>query len=247
MKKSTKIFIAAILVLLASLAIHDLGLRAAYLKGDYKKPYYGFEQLDLSAFDRIQLDAATAANLKIEQGPFQVRVNPQAKGFLRLKQENGTLHISAEFPEHYQGVNAPYVVYVRCPELQVLKVNARYTFAGHPVTDTSARDPDWKPTLVSGFKADSLYIEEDFAANVRLENNQLRQLHVVAGVSRHAGSALTIGAGNIINKADLDIRNYSLLRLQGITHGTTNYKLADGAHLAMDGLASKPFIKNIQP
>jgi len=247
MKKSTKIFIAAILVLLATLAVHDLGLRAAYLKGDYKEPYYGFEHRTFKSFDRIELDAATAVNLKIEQGPFEVRTNPLASGFLKMKQENGNLQIRVEFPEHYQGLGAPYAIYIRCPDLKLLKVNARYTFGGHPTTDTVARDLNWKPTLITGFKTDSLRIEEDYAANVRLENNQINKLNVVAGISRHAGSAISIGDGNHIGNASFDIRNYGQLRLQADTHGTSVYQIADGAHLYIDGVASKPFIKNLQP
>ncbi|HWZ36354.1 MAG TPA: hypothetical protein VNW51_09355 [Mucilaginibacter sp.] len=247
MKKSTKIFTVAILVLLACLAMYDFSLRAVYLKGDYKEPYYGFERRDFKSFDRIELDAATAANLKIEQGPFEVRSNPLASRFLKIKQRNGTLHIAAEFPEHYLGLNAPYAIYVRCPDLKMLKVNARYTFASHPVTDTLARDLNWKPTLITGFKTDTLRIEEDYAANVRLENNQINKLNVVAGLSRHAGSAISIGNGNTIGKASFDIRNYGQLRLQATTSGTNDYRIADGAHLYIDGAAAKPFTKTLQP
>lgn len=247
MKKSTKIFTAAILVLLLSLAIHDFGLRAVYIKGDYKEPYYGFEQRNFKSFDRIELDAATAVNLKVEQGPFEVRSNPLASGFLKIKQENGILHISVEFPEHYLGLNAPYAIYVHCPELKMLKVSAHYTFAGHPVTDTIARNLDWKPTLITGFKADSLYIEEDYAANVRLENNQINKLNIIAGLSRHAGSAISIGDGNHIVNTNFDIRNYGQLRLQAGTNGTSDYHIADSAHLYIDGIATKPFIKTLQP
>lgn len=247
MKKSTKIFTAAVLVLLASLAMHDFGLRAVYLKGDYKEPYYSFERRNFTSFDRIELDAATAINLKIEQGPFDVRSNPLASSFLKIKQQNGTLHIAAEFPEHYQGLNAPYAIYVHCPDLKMLKVNARYTFASHAVTDTLARDLNWKPTLITGFKTDSLRIEEDYAANVRLESNHVNKLNVVAGLSRHAGSAISIGRGNNIVKASFDIRNYGQLRLQANTNGISDYHIADGAHLYIDGTAAKPFTKSLQP
>jgi len=246
MKKSTKIFTAAVLVLLVSLAIYDFDLRAVYLKGDYKEPYYSFERRNFTSFDHIELDAATVVNLKIEQGPFDVRSNPLASGFLKIKQQNGTLYIAAEFPERYQGLNAPFAIYVRCPDLKMLKVNARYTFASHPVTDTLARDLNWKPTLITGFKTDSLRIEEDYAANVRLENNQINKLDVVVGLSRHAGSAISIGNGNNIGKASFDIRNHGQLRLQATTNGTSNYHIADGAHLYIDGIAAKAFTKTLQ-
>jgi hypothetical protein len=247
MKKSTKIFTAAVLVLLVSLAIYDFDLRSVYLKGDYKEPYYSFERRNFTSFDRIQLDAATVVNLKIEQGPFDVRSNPLTSGFLKIKQQNGTLHIAVEFPEHYQGLNAPYAIYVRCPNLKLLKVNALYTFGGHPNTDTVARDLDWKPTLINGFKADSMRIEEDYAANVRLENNQINTLNVIAGLSRHAASGISIGAGNQIQKANFDIRNHGQLRLQATINGTSNYHIADGAHLYIDGTAAKAFTKTLQP
>jgi len=247
MKKSTKIFTAAALILLSSLVMHDFGLRAAYLKGDYKEPYYGFERRNFKSFDRIELDAGTAANVHIEQGPFDVRTNPMASDFLKIIQKGTTLHISAAFPEHYRGLNAPYAIYVRCPNLKLLKVNALYTFGGHPNTDTVARDLDWKPTLINGFKADSMRIEEDYAANVRLENNQINTLNVIAGLSRHAGSGISIGAGNQIQKANFDIRNHGQLRLQATINGTSNYHIADGAHLYIDGIAAKPFTKTLQP
>jgi len=247
MKKSTIIFWAAITILLLCLGFHDLGLRAAYLKGDYKKPFNGFLYRDFKAFDHVELNAATAANLKIEQGPFELRLDPHMSSFLKIKQKNNTLYISVEFPEHYQSFNVPYDIYVRCPDLKVLKVDARYTFAGHPVTDTAAHDLEWKPTIISGFKADSLRIEENYAANVRLENNQVNTVNIVAGLSPHAGSVLTIGKGNQIKQANFDIRNNGQLRLQAGTHGTSSYQIADGAHLYIDGVATKPFIKTLQP
>lgn len=245
MKKSTKIFAAAALVLLSSLVLHDLSLRAAYLTGDYKKPDYGFEHQNFKSFDRVELDASTAANLKIEQGPFEVSINPITSSFLKITQKGSTLHISVAFPEHYQGFNAPYAVYVRCPVLKLLKATAFYTFGGHPNTDTVARDLEFRPTLISGFKADSLRIEADYAANVRLENNQISNLNVIAGLSRHAGSGISIGTGNQIRKANFDIRNYGQLRLQATTNGISNYHIADGAHLYIDGIAAKPFTKTL--
>ncbi len=112
---------------------------------------------------------------------------------------------------------------------------------------TVAGNLDWRPTLITGFKADSLRIEADYAANVRLENNQINKLNIITGLSRHAGSAISIGSGNDFGNANFDIRNYSSLRLQATTNGTTNYHIATGAHLYIDGVAAKPFLKTLQP
>lgn len=239
MRTSNKILIASLALLIISLAFYDLRLKAEYQKGDYTDPYRGYNSLNYRDFDEIELNASTAVNIIVVQGPYKVLANPNCDDFLRISKQGKRLVINAAFPNHYRNVLAAHILYISCPKISLLRTDAHYTADGIPVTDTVAYNLQWYSTLITGFKLDSLTLNAAHASNIVLENNQINTLNGIIGQSPGSGSALTIGSGNKFGKSNLNIYNKSQLVIKGPSSPDLNYSLADSATLTVNGAAAK--------
>jgi hypothetical protein len=243
MRTSNKILFAAFILFITSIIIYDLGLKSEYLKGEYTKPFNDYVPLNYKGFDAIDLNSSTAINIMLVQGPFKVLANPAAMGFLKVKQQSNRLIIDAAFSEHYNSINTDYILFISCPNLATFNADAHYNKKDVTVTDTSANNFDWKPTLISGFTVDRLRIMESHAANIILENNKIRELNAVIGINDKSRSNLTIGENNQFSKTDLNILNKSHLWIKSGNVNNLNYHLADSATLVVKGAAAKHLLK----
>jgi len=247
MKTSNKLLLAALGFIIVSLVFYDYQLKAAYEKGDYRDQYRNFVTLNNKDFDKIELNSSTAVNVMLVKGPFKVMADPNAMEYVQVTQHNNTLIINANFKYNYQNARSDYVLYISCPQLSSLKADARYTANETEVTDTLAgEDFNWKPTVIKGFSADSLYIQEDHASNLRLEDNTIGTLHAITGISNGSASNLCIAQNNQFIKTDLDIRNKSRLWIKGKADHDFNYRIADSAKLILNGSAQRGYLKKIK-
>jgi hypothetical protein len=239
MRTSNKILVAAFALLIVSLAFYDLRLKAEYQKGDYTDPYRDFVKLDYKNFNAVELESSSAINIMLVQGPFKVAATPDAIDFLDIRQEKNRLIIGAKFRDHWRGINQGYAIYISCPSLSSLKTDAFYQANDIKVTDTIARDPSWRPTIIDGFTSDSLFIQEHHASNVALQNNKIKHLAATVGISDRSSSIFIIGKNNEFDQADLNILNRSQLWIKGALGDNTNYHVADSASLIINGSVAK--------
>ncbi|NNU34486.1 hypothetical protein HK413_10845 [Mucilaginibacter sp. S1162] len=116
MKTSNKFLIAAALVIVISLAVHDFALQAAYLKTNYKDRFYRMEQLIFTDFNAIDLKPSGYTNVTIERGPkFAVWVNDVAKKELSFNKTDHLLNIAVkEKTDFYSTKN----IIIICPDLK---------------------------------------------------------------------------------------------------------------------------------
>ncbi|TWI98634.1 hypothetical protein JN11_02822 [Mucilaginibacter frigoritolerans] len=243
MRTSTKILLITFTLLALSLVIYDLDLRAEYRKGDYTNPFRDYVTLDYRDFNEVELDASTAVNIILVQGPFKVMTNPDAMEFTKVTKQGKRLIVSASFSDHYRGFNTNYIVYISCPNLSSFTADAHYLAAGTIITDTVTNDLNWKATVIRGFTLDSLHIKENHASNLILDNNRINKLRAVIGFDKNSGSALTVGANNQFTQCDLNLLNKSKLVIKGGINEHLTYHLADSATLIANGIALKHLIK----
>lgn len=244
MKTSIKILIGAACMVLVVLAWYDLRIRDAYVSGSYKQPFSGFVAQHFNDFDEIDLGSGTAANVMIKPGPFSVSVDPTATGFVRISQSGHVLHIDAAYPAAYYTPRAQYTLRITCPQLKKFIADSKYTSYGKPVTDTLAsEDFKWRPSVISGFNADSLSIEEHHAGAVILKGNKLAALNAVLGIGDGSRSDMIIQHSNQLGHVNLNILNKSQLRLECRNIQHLQYQLSDSARLIVNGVAV-PQIKN---
>jgi hypothetical protein len=244
MKTSNKLTLAAILLILVSLLFYDLMLKASYQSGSYRDPFRDYVALNFKDFKSIDLNSSSAANLIVQQGPFSVRMQPNAARFVRLSRNAGTLRIDAAFPGNYENSQADYVLVISCPTLVNFNIDSRYTAGDQQITDTVASlDFKWRPTIIRGFTLDSLSITSKHAGSIILQNNNIRSLNAVIGLIEGSGSNLVISKDNHFKNANLSILNRSQLQLHAATITNLKYQVADSARVILTGAATKSLIK----
>lgn len=209
MKTSNKLLVAAVALVLGTVATYDVALRAEYLTGRYKDPLQHYTRQANANFDAVEVPAGLFFKVKIEAGPAGVWVNKDAADYVRLRQNGRTLAVTVTKPEesHYLGGQAAVVI--RCPRLQALTTDAPFTGAQRK----AHRDNPSGEVLVRYFDQDSLRISQRWAGTVTLQGNTLRQLRAVAGAAPGSKPTLNIAANNRIQAADLAINHESQLAL----------------------------------
>jgi len=240
MKTSNKLVLFGLVLILATMVWFDLIVRSAYFAGDYKKPFREFVSLNFKNFSTINLNASTAANIIVRQGPFDVKIEPYGKNYVKVTQNGTTLNIDAAFSGSYQNPRYDYVMLITCPSLVKFNTDARYMAGDVQITDTlAAVDFYWRPSIIRGFKQDSLAITARHASNIILTGNTIKNLKAEVGINEGSASDITITGDNKFEKADLSLLNKGRLRLQGGDIPNLQYHLADSAQLIINGSSRK--------
>jgi hypothetical protein len=240
MKTSNKLAIAAVILILAAMFFYDLKLKAAYLSGDYKNPFRDFVAMNFKNFNSIKLNASTASNIVVKQGPFSVKIEPNGNNYVKVAQTGSTLNIDVAFSGNYQNPRYDYVMVITCPNLVNFDADAKYMAGDLPVTDTLAgADFKWRPSIIRGFTMDSLSITAKHASNIILTQNNIKSLKAVIGINDGSASDMTIGISNRFEKADLTVLNKSRLQILEASIPNLKYEMADSAKLILTGVAKK--------
>jgi hypothetical protein len=247
MKTSNKYLLAAAVLTLLSLVVYDILLKAAYKSGSYADPYKNFVTLNFKDFDVLDLPSATAANVKLVQGPFSIRMDGNTKDYVQVSQDGKRLRIHAAFEGNYQMNPYRYIFLISCPRLSEVHTNAGYRANNMEVTDTIVRD-DWnmRQVLIEGFSQDSLHITQDYGSTIVLAKNHIRSINATIGLSPRSGSNLIIQNSNVFGSTILDIKNNSKLFLDNASIQNLDCRLGDNAKLIVTGKA-KNLLNNIKP
>lgn len=241
MKTSNKLITLVLLLTLVALVAYDFLLKAEYLTGDYKIPFKNYIQLPFKNFDAVEVNASSTANVKFVQGPFSVRIEDNARDYVKVIQTDNRLKIDANFENSFRYSPNEFILVIACPKLLELITGATYHIDNIGTTDSLV--PDWniRQTSVEGFKQDSLNIIQDYGSSVTLVDNNIRTLHALVGKSEKSGSKLIIKKSNQFQAADLDIRHLSKLELENATIPGLSYQLADSAKIIISGNAQELF------
>jgi len=237
MKTSNKLLLTAVLVLLISLALYDTALRAEYRKGTFRNPFKDFVTLNYQDFNAVDLPAASQASVRIEAGPYRVRVYKPLNEFLQASQHGKQLTLALRFPKDdrsFLNASQPAIV-ISCPTLAALRTNARYLVEGQ--LKINHKVSGWNPqqVQVQGFQQDSLLVQADNGSQVELLRNTLTSLRVAAGQHDPAGAPmLRLQADNHIQHASLTMRAKSNLLLNAQIQDL-RYQFSDSATATMPG------------
>lgn len=236
MKTSVKLLLAALVVLLASLTAYNMALRTEYRSGAYKDPIRKYTALGFKDFSEIAVPAASIVNVKIMAGPFKVLMGPQAAKYVHVRQQNGRLHITADFPDGQPYLGPQEAVVISCPRLVALTTDAVYQVEGQPHTD---RQQEFKRgrVLVQGFVQDSLALRQDRGSRIELANNRLGLLRAVAGTTPGSHPILQLNSGNHIAAASLTLAHQSELVLDNVQIPQLHRTFSDSAKVTLTGAA----------
>ncbi len=240
MKTSSKLVFAAVILLVLALIAYDNLLKTEYLSGKYKDIYRDYKTLNFKDFDAADLPSSTASNVKFVQGPFSVRIDPEALSYTSIKQKGNRLQIESNFEGSYIYNRFNYVLIVSCPKLTEVTASAVYgKYKGtQTYTDTTVKD-DWhmRQVLIEGFNEDSISVKQNYGSTVVLSNNHIRALKAVIGTSDSSGSKIIIQSSNQIKQANLAVLNRATFMLDGNAIQNLSYHLADSAKIIFTGSA----------
>jgi hypothetical protein len=238
MKTSTKIFIAALLFLVAAILGFDYLLKKEFDTGRYKNVYSYYKPLLFKNFDVLDINASHIANVKLVQGPFSVKIVPDAMEYVKVKQTGSHLQIDVNLAVERYYNNSAYTLLISCPNLKSVNVNAFTFVKGQKVIDTTTNE-GWnsRQVLIDGFKQDSLHITQSYGSYVVLANNNIPTVNAAVGESPLSCSIIAILKNNRFENANLRILNRSKLILHQAAIQHLNYTMADSTQLLINGAA----------
>ncbi len=240
MKTSNKIVATAFLVIIVSAIGYAIAMKKEFLTGNYKKTYINFSSLPYKNFNSVTINPSNIINVKLVQGPFKVMVNNVIKDNLTFKQINNTLQVDLNWEYTRFNTGETYMVVISCPRLVSVHASAVSTLNKQNLIDTLAGEGwAYHQILIDGFKQDSLSVSQEWGSQVLLANNSLIHLSAVTSINELSGSKLTVLKSNVIQQANLDVRNKGKLVLYQANIPGLNYRLADSALLIMNGAAIK--------
>jgi hypothetical protein len=246
MKTSSRIVIAGLLVTLVTLMSYDVLIKKTYFKGLYKIPYQGFANLDYKNFDQVDLLSSTAVNAKFIQGPFSVRIDPDAREYTRIRQQGSRLIIEANFKGSYLGNPNAYTLIISCPQLAAVTAGATYLTNNRAFTDTTVR-ADWKmrQVMIESFQQDSIHIQQDYGSTLILENNHIKSVNAEIGKSARSASHILVGNGNVFDNFFLSAGGSSKFYLANSVLKNIIYQQGDSAVLELTG-AARHLLSNLK-
>ena len=235
MKTSNKLFVAAVALVLGSLATYDAALRAEYRTGSYKDPLHNYQALGLRNFDAVTVPSASGLKVKVVAGPFAVRVSKDAADYVRVTQRGQQLLVTLAYPQKVEALGRQQAVVITCPRLAALTTEGTYTVAGKaPLGERQAGGE----VEISGFRQDSLTLRQDQSNQIRLVGNTLGWLRAAGGTRPGSESELNIDPDNHIQAADLTIGHRGHLTL-ATAIARLRHQFSDSASVVLTGAAAR--------
>ena len=237
MKTSNTLFVAAVALVLGSLATYDAALRAEYRTGHYKDPLRNYQALGLRNFDAVTVPSASGLRVKIEAGPFAVRVSKDAADYVRITQRGQQLLVTLDYPGKPESLGRQETVVITCPRLAALTTEGTYTVAGKVPPGQRQAGGEVE---IQGFRQDSLTLRQDQSNQIRLVGNTLGWLRATAGTHPGSEPELEIGVDNHIQAADLTVghRGHQVL---AAAIPRLRYQLSDSVSVVLNGAAARSF------
>lgn len=220
MKTSNKLLIAMALIIISYCVADAIALKAEYLKGDFKKPYYGMKPVHIDNFSAINNNAVSAINLTIEYGDkYAIWVDDKLADDLVFTLNNNVLNISRKIiakPDY------PHNVHVICPRIDRLTCGVK----------TAETLIHYTTTVIRNFKQDSLYIQLNNNSALNFQSNVIGFLNASVKFGN-----LNINAENVIGMAKFEVLNQSELTIENASIENATYKCSENAKVSLIGKA----------
>lgn len=225
-------------VIVAYLVVFAAGLKAEYLKGDFKTRFYQMEQLSFKNFSNIKHNAGDMFGVKIEKGDkFQVWVKSFIKEEINIKQIGQTLVINIPKNTKPRSYNSGIVII--CPQIDSLTITSDAEANNKPIDQYSSYNVY---NLIQNFNQPKMFIKLNKLTALELEANSIDELQAIAGDDIIGKAYLDINHTNIFKVANINVPGKSELKLENPTVGKLIYTLADSAKITTFG-KSLPLIK----
>jgi hypothetical protein len=227
MRASTAWLLATALVLLAALATYNLALRDEYWRRLRTHGPDEYVQHKFADFNEIVLPDSASLGVRIEQGPFQVRVRAAYDSLVHVRQQGRQLFITVDSTD---ALDDSDMLLITCPRLA--RVSTR------PVAGpaTASRDVLGRcNVVVEGFQSDSLFISQAKQSRFVLNSNKLKFLQATVGTGPASYAALELYGDNRIEAARLVVNGTSELFIYELLIPKLRYEYSDSAVIQLPG------------
>lgn len=227
MRVSTAWLLATVLVLLAALATYNLALRDEYRRRLRVADPDGFVQHKFADFSEIVLPDSASLSVRIEQGPFQVRVRAAYDSLVHVRQQGRQLFITIDSTDVLDDSD---MLLINCPRLA--RVSTR------PVAGPTATSLDVLGRCnvqIGGFRSDSLFVSQAKQSSIVLYNSRLAFLQATVGNGPASHAALELHGDNRIGAARLVVNGTSELSVYERLIPKLRYEYSDSAVLRLPG------------
>ena len=239
MKISTILIITAVVATIIALTAYNFTLRASYLKGDYKNPFYGMEFTPIKNLDAINISSANLVSVTIEQGVKEgIWVSDEAEKKISWSHHGNVLQIdlSKKSKDERDRVNGRSIIVVT-NHLSQVNTKALFKTAEDEQSYSSGE------VTIKGYKEGNLQLVMDRSSSVYLDNNNLQSFKAIVGDAQHGDSRLSMSKENTIAAADFNVAGASEINLSGPKITKTNYTLSEKATVTLNGKALQSLLQ----
>ncbi|RZA01531.1 MAG: hypothetical protein EOP47_10365 [Sphingobacteriaceae bacterium] len=232
MKASNKLLVVIIMVVVAYMVVFDAGLKAEYLKGDFKNPFFGMEQLPIKDFNSIDHQAANVIDATIEKGPkFTIWVKKEFKDSVQIVKQGKTLVI------RYIGQGYKHMFYsgikITCPQLENITTKAFIPKSWGEDRGNSYHDD----IDVIGFDQEKMTVNPGPLTEIELKNNKLVSMEAIVGDNSNDIGGLNVNSNNYIKSASIKVLGKSELKMANPNITKLEHSISDSASLILSGSA----------
>jgi len=233
MKTSAILIISAVVITLIALTAYNFTLRASYLKGNYKNPFYGMEFTPIKDLNSITIGSANRVSIVIEHGVKEgIWLTGDASQMVSWSHQNHDLQIdlTRKSKEEHDWISGRSIIIVT-NHLAKVTTKAYYKSREDENSYTIGE------TEITGYKEGSLQLLMDRSTTIYMDKNQLQSVNAIVGDAQHGGSRLNLSKDNTIGSADFTVAGDSEIHLTGPNITKTNYNLSDKASVLLNGKA----------
>ena len=233
MKASNKLLVVITIVVVAYLVVFDAGLKAEYLKGDFKSPFFGMEQLPIKDFSSIDHQAANIIDASIEKGPkFTIWLRNDLKDKVQIVKQGKTLVIKYIGPDE-RNINYSAGIKITCPQLDNVTTKAYIPKSwGKDRINVFQEDID-----VIGFDQQKMTVNASPLTQIELKNNKLESMEATVGDNSNDIGGLNVHSNNHIKFANIKVLGNSELKMTNPDITTLEHNFSDNASLILTGKA----------
>lgn len=234
MKTSTMLLIASVAIILISLTAYNFTLRASYLNGDYKNPYYGLTFNPLREINGLHLASANSFQLRIIQGKKQgMYVSERVKGRFTYQIVDGKIRMDLTKNSRDGGFN----IY---EDDLILVLSRLDTLELEPYYKTKEGQDRYLSGRISikGFNQEGMFLNLGTGSMVSMDSLKIGKLRALVGNEGAGLSKLSIREG-VYQSVFFDVPGAGSLELLNPEITKSVYSLSKNASVTLNGKALK--------
>lgn len=234
MKTSTMFIIAAVVATFIGLTAYNFSLKASFLKGDYKNPYYGLTFNAVKDVNEVELQSANRMTIRIEKGKTPgLWLRDRLKGNLVWTKNGNTIKIDLTKTAKDDGFQIwDNELILIMPS--TVKLTSR---AYHKDKEEEKRPNSSGRINISGFQQDAMELDLGKYTNAFLDKLKVGKLNAMIGNKDKGNASLVITSANQIGTAAFDIPGEGSLDLMDPNITKTQYSISDKATVSLNGKA----------